>query len=30
MKMSFIEIIRDMAASGLDQVETIVGPQGES
>lgn len=30
MKMSFIEIIRDMAASGLDQVETIVGPQGGS
>lgn len=30
MDMSFIEIIRDMASNGLDQVETIAGPRGES
>jgi type VI secretion system protein ImpA len=27
MNMGFIEIIRDMAAAGLDQVETIAGPR---
>jgi len=30
MNMSFIEIIRDMASNGLDQVETIAGPRDES
>ncbi|MBI5718696.1 MAG: type VI secretion system protein TssA [Burkholderiales bacterium] len=30
MNMSFIEIIRDMASAGLDQVETIAGPREES
>jgi len=30
MNMSFIEIIRDMASNGLDQVETIAGPREES
>lgn len=29
MNMSFIEIIRDMASAGLDQVETIAGPREE-
>jgi hypothetical protein len=30
MNMSFIEIIRDMASNGLDQVEAIAGPRDES
>jgi len=30
MNMSFIEIIRDMASNGLDQVETIAGPREEN
>lgn len=30
MNMSFIDIIRDMASAGLDQVETIAGPREES
>ncbi|MCW5633145.1 MAG: type VI secretion system protein TssA [Rubrivivax sp.] len=29
MNMSFIDIIRDMASAGLDQVETIAGPREE-
>jgi type VI secretion system protein ImpA len=30
MNMGFIEIIRDMAAAGLDQVETIAGPREDA
>jgi type VI secretion system protein ImpA len=29
MQMSFMEIIREMAPNGLDQVQTVVGPQPE-
>jgi type VI secretion system protein ImpA len=28
MNKSFIEIVRDLAPSGVDQVELIAGPQG--
>ena len=30
LNMSFLEIIQDMAPGGLDQVQTIAGPQAES